>query len=105
MQPATWTDEIDADTHNSLLGCVIYYYLWVGIIPKLRGYRLRQEAVEYEGGAQSHRLIKVPVAEVAQWDAAHDAVGRPLHRGSYSGSANDADSEKVGATVRADPEK
>jgi len=34
--------------------------------------------VQFEDGAQSHKLIKVPVAELAQYDATHDAVGRSL---------------------------
>lgn len=35
-----------------------------------------------ENGAQSHTLVKVPVAELAEWDATHDAVGRLLAEGS-----------------------
>lgn len=51
----------------------------------------------FEDGAQSHRLVKVPVAEVAQWDATHDAVGRrlPLNRGSESGSEQNSEPDKV----------
>jgi hypothetical protein len=81
---------------------VIYYYLWITILPKLRGYRIRQETLVFENGAQSHRLIKVPVAEIEQWDATHDAVGRPLHRTSESGSdhLHEGDGEKVGAVAR-----
>ncbi|KAL2015467.1 hypothetical protein VTK56DRAFT_5392 [Thermocarpiscus australiensis] len=91
-----------------LVGCVAYYYLWIRIVPKLRGYRIRQETLVFEDGAQSHRLVKVPAAEVAQWDATHDAVGRPLNRTSESGSdgSNNPGTEKVGSLVRsADPEK
>ncbi|KAL2260309.1 hypothetical protein VTK26DRAFT_5717 [Humicola hyalothermophila] len=89
-----------------IVGCVVYYYLWIWAIPKLRGYRLRQETVTFEDGAQSHRLVKVPVAEVAEWDATHDAVGRPL--GSVGVSvldSVDAGAEKggtSGAKVRED---
>ena len=92
----------------SLIGCVIYYYLWIKVLPKYRGYRIRQETLVLENGAQSHRLIKVPVAEIQQWDATHDAVGRPLNRTSVSGSdhTHHGDSEKVGAiTQAADLEK
>ncbi|AEO64684.1 uncharacterized protein THITE_2042402 [Thermothielavioides terrestris NRRL 8126] len=99
-----------------LISCVIYYYVWLHLVPRIRGYRIRQEAIEFGGGALSHRLVKVPADEVAQWDATHDAVGRLVGgatatgRSSYPGSSgNDADGEKVGATVRtarvADPEK
>lgn len=37
-----------------------------------------------EGGAQTHSLIKVPVGELAAWDATHDATGRSLHNESGS---------------------
>ncbi|KAK4171545.1 amino acid permease-domain-containing protein [Triangularia setosa] len=75
-----------------LIGCGIYYYAWIWLLPKLRGYRIRQEVLALEDGAQSHKVIKVPVAELAEWDASHDAVGRPLNRtDSHSG-----DSERIG---------
>ncbi|KAL2145695.1 hypothetical protein VTI28DRAFT_6570 [Corynascus sepedonium] len=98
-----------------LIGCGVYYYLWINLIPKFRGYRIRQENIVFEDGAQSHRLIKVPVAEVAEWDATHDAVGRPRNTSgnakvdkSAGGSDNDivADNEKVGGVVQTrNPEK
>lgn len=81
--------------YNSLIACAIYYYLWISVIPKLRGYRIRQEVLRLEDGAQSHKLVKVPVAKLAEWDATHDAVGRPLNDSvgrSDLGSAG----EKVG---------
>ncbi|KAL2158694.1 hypothetical protein VTH06DRAFT_4176 [Thermothelomyces fergusii] len=95
-----------------LVGCGVYYYLWIHLIPRLRGYRLRQEVVIFEDGAQSHRLVKVPVAEVAEWDATHDAVGRPLNANNEkSASASTphqtiGDPEEVGKVVQVnDPEK
>ncbi|KAL2190552.1 hypothetical protein L209DRAFT_703788 [Thermothelomyces heterothallicus CBS 203.75] len=93
-----------------LIGCGIYYYLWVHLIPHIKGYRIRQEVLVFEDGAQSHRLVKVPVAEIAEWDATHDAVGRPLNvNNGKSGSGSDQkhdDQEEVGKVVRiGDPEK
>jgi hypothetical protein len=85
---------------SSLIGCVLYYYVWITILPKLRGYRIRQETLVLENGAQSHRLIKVPVAEIEHWDATHDAVGRPLTRTNESGSDHHGDGEKVGVVAR-----
>ncbi|EGO55774.1 hypothetical protein NEUTE1DRAFT_47799 [Neurospora tetrasperma FGSC 2508] len=83
-----------------LIACAIYYYLWISVIPKLRRYRIRQEVLRLEDGAQSHRLVKVPVAKLADWDATHDAVGRPLdgstirpHHGS-AGSDGGSDEKK-----------
>lgn len=80
-----------------LLGCGIYYYAWIWLLPKLRGYRIRQEVLTLEDGAQSHKVIKVPVEQLAEWDATHDAVGRPLNRtDSHSG-----DSERIGVSSTA----
>ncbi|KAK3949154.1 amino acid permease-domain-containing protein [Pseudoneurospora amorphoporcata] len=62
-----------------LIACAIYYYLRISIIPKLRGYRIQQEVLRLEAGAQSHKLVKVPVAQLAEWEATHDVVGRPLN--------------------------
>lgn len=68
-----------------LTGCGIYYCFWVSLIPKLRGYRIRQVVLDVDGGAaQSHQLIQVPVCELTAWDAAHDAVGRELGAGCSS---------------------
>jgi hypothetical protein len=36
---------------------------------------LRQEVITLDGGAQSNQLRKVPIAELAEWDAAHDVAG------------------------------
>jgi hypothetical protein len=84
----------------------VYYYVWIWVLPKLRGYRIRQETLVFEDGAQSHKLVKVPAGEVEQWDATHDAVGRTLNRTGDSGSDNNVESEKVGSTVKTtDPEK
>lgn len=58
------------------MACAIYYVLWAYIIPRFKGYTLRQELISLEGGAQSNRLKQVPNAELAEWDATHDAMGR-----------------------------
>lgn len=60
------------------MGCGIYYWLWIDAVPRLGGYRIRQEVLEFEDGAQSHTLVKVPVAELARWEETHDAVGHRL---------------------------
>ncbi|GKT51321.1 high-affinity methionine permease [Colletotrichum spaethianum] len=61
-----------------LLTCAIYYWLWAFLIPKRRGYKLRQELISLDDGVQSNRLRKIPNAEVDAWDATHDASGRLL---------------------------
>lgn len=57
---------------------MLYYWLWVWAIPRIRGYRIRQEVLSFGAGAQSHRLTKVPVGELDVWDRTHDSTGRPV---------------------------
>jgi hypothetical protein len=91
---------------NRLIGCGVYYYFWISVIPKWRGYRIRQEVLVLEDGATSHRVIKVPVSELEQWDATHDAVGRALTTTSETGSEKNGFSAKDETQVRTvDPEK
>ncbi|KAK4451999.1 high-affinity methionine permease [Podospora aff. communis PSN243] len=72
-----------------MLCCGIYYYFWVSLIPKIKGYRIRQVVINVDdGAAQTHQLIKVPVEELDEWDASHDAVGRAL--GDRGGSRDSA---------------
>lgn len=63
---------------NSLLACGTYYWFWAFLIPKWRGYKLRQELINLDGGVQSNQLRKVPNSELAEWDATHDAAGALL---------------------------
>ncbi|KAF0315774.1 high-affinity methionine permease [Colletotrichum asianum] len=62
-----------------LLACAAYYWFWAFLIPKWKGYKLRQELISFEDGAQSNQLRKVPYADVAEWDATHDAAGRTIN--------------------------
>lgn len=62
-----------------VLACGVYYLIWVKILPRWGGYSLRQEVLQFDGGAQTHHLVKVPREQVAQWDLRHDVVGRPIH--------------------------
>jgi hypothetical protein len=75
----------------SVIICVVYYYLWIYLIPYWRGYRVRQEILQLDDGANSHRLIKVPVAELDEWDRRHDPVGRQIDSavGSSTGFEGD----------------
>ncbi|KAF4468379.1 high-affinity methionine permease [Fusarium albosuccineum] len=61
-----------------LLACAGYYWLWAFLLPKWKGYKLRQELVSFDDGAQSNQLRKIPNSEVAEWDATHDAAGRRI---------------------------
>ncbi|KAK3682825.1 amino acid permease-domain-containing protein [Podospora appendiculata] len=93
-----------------LVGCGVYYYVWVQLLPRLRGYRIRQEVLRLDDGANSHKLVKVPVAQLAEWDATHDASGRPVGEadlgsdGKNGGSSLDKGGSNEPTIVR-DPEK
>ncbi|KAH7008996.1 high-affinity methionine permease [Ilyonectria destructans] len=84
--------------------CVIYYWVWAFLLPKWKGYKLRQELVILDDGVQSNQLRKIPLADLAEWDAKHDVAGRciepTLHvipvqqkdaRASSDGSNSDGD--------------
>ncbi|KAJ5274111.1 high affinity methionine permease [Penicillium angulare] len=62
-----------------LTGCVVYYYFWIYIIPKWKGYEFRQTVVQFEDGSITHQLVKIPREELATWDSQHDATGRSLN--------------------------
>ncbi|KAB5517455.1 amino acid permease-domain-containing protein [Coniochaeta sp. 2T2.1] len=80
-----------------IIACGLYYTVWKYVLPRFGGYRLRQEVLVLDNGAQSHQILKVPIEEVAQWDATHDAVGRPLRDyGSDSKESNTGKGEGVG---------
>lgn len=44
-------------------------------------------------GANSHKIIKVPLEELGVWDATHDAVGRPL--GYAQSNSHESTKEEV----------
>lgn len=79
--------------------------MWV--LPKWRGYRIRPEILDVsDNGANTHRLVRVPLPELAQWDAEHDDAGNLRRRhvvGSERSSKGDVDVGIVGdkgTTVR-----
>ncbi|KAI0539308.1 high-affinity methionine permease [Xylaria digitata] len=61
--------------------CAIYYVIWMYALPKWKGYQLRPEILNIDDqGANTHRLVKVPIAEVEKWDREHDEAGRLRRR-------------------------
>ncbi|KAJ3579639.1 hypothetical protein NPX13_g932 [Xylaria arbuscula] len=84
-------------------GAVSFWYatyaavgIGMHLLPKWRGYRLRPEILNVDSkGANTHRLIKVPVSELEEWDREHDEAGR-LRRGrEFEGiNADDGSVEK-----------
>lgn len=76
QDPDTMMNRNRSLTHYSLLACVAYYWLWIHGIPYFRGYKIREEVVTLDDGSKSHQLVKVPNAEVEEWDRTHDHAGR-----------------------------
>lgn len=61
--------------------CWLYYILWMKYLPKWGGYAIRSEVLAVDdNGANSHRLVKVPLNEVARWDEEHTESGQLRRR-------------------------
>lgn len=73
------------------------------LLPKWRGYRIRPEILDVtDNGANTHRLVQVPLSELALWDAEHDDAGNLRRRavvGSQSSSKGDGKVAVVGDPV------
>lgn len=68
------------------------------MLPRFGSYKIRQEVIVLDDGAQTHSLVKIPLSELATWEATHDAAGRKFHTDSGSDTKNSgaiAEGEKV----------
>jgi hypothetical protein len=65
---------------DSLAVCGICYVLWIQVLPRVRGYTIRQTTEKFDGGAQANKLVRVPNDQLAEWDATYDEHGNPLNR-------------------------
>ncbi|RYP61398.1 hypothetical protein DL769_007721 [Monosporascus sp. CRB-8-3] len=80
-----------------ILLCAMYYVFWMHLLPKWRGYRIRTEVLAVDdNGANTHRLVQVPLSELAAWDRDHDDAGRLRRR-----HAADSDATSQGGTLDA----
>lgn len=61
-----------------IVGMILYYYLWVHLLPRLCKYSLRTLTVVNEDGSVVHQLKRVPNEDVAEWDRTHDDAGNVL---------------------------
>ncbi|KAH7033704.1 amino acid permease-domain-containing protein [Microdochium trichocladiopsis] len=69
--------------------CGLYYYVWMKVLPRLGNYSIRSEVVEVDdNGANTHRILRVPNDEVAEWDATHDEQGRELRHRRRAGGGH-----------------
>ncbi|KAI9151662.1 High-affinity methionine permease [Paramyrothecium foliicola] len=85
---------------SSLIICGLYYYAWMHLLPKWGKYAIRSEVLDIDdNGANTHRLVKVPLAEVEQWDATHDDAGNLRRRHSAGDSPDEASNEEKGPVV------
>lgn len=75
-----YSDVSSANQKASLVACGVYYYAWIHLLPKIGRYQVRQEIIQFEDGSSSHRLVKVPNADLEKWDIEHDEAGRLVSR-------------------------
>lgn len=62
-----------------ILVCALYYYFWMTLHPRWGGYTIRSQVIKVDiNGANTHRLLRVPNAELDEFDANHDELGREL---------------------------
>ncbi|KAF6817720.1 high affinity methionine permease [Colletotrichum plurivorum] len=79
----------------SMIICGLYYVFWMYLLPKWMNYEIRPEIVDIDAnGANTHRLVKVPKAEVAKWDEEHDEAGN-LRRRNVTTVESNGSNEKV----------
>ncbi|KAF2261382.1 amino acid transporter [Lojkania enalia] len=62
-----------------MVACGVYYYFWIHLVPRLRGYQIRTETlVSDQDGSVTHKLLRISNAEVEKWDTTHDDAGNIL---------------------------
>ncbi|KAJ9421169.1 amino acid permease-domain-containing protein [Fusarium oxysporum] len=64
-----------------VLVCALYYVVWMFLLPKWKGYAIRTEITNVDdNGANTHRLVRVPYADLPRWDEEHDEAGNLRQR-------------------------
>jgi hypothetical protein len=69
-----------------LIACAAYWGVWVHLLPKWKGYRVRHERLVLDGGEVTHRLVKIPLKDLEKWDEEHDGQGQRISGHRVSGS-------------------
>ncbi|KAH9908935.1 high-affinity methionine permease [Xylariomycetidae sp. FL2044] len=68
--------------------CFLYYAAWMWVLPRWRGYRIRTQVLDVDdNGANTHRLVRVPLVELQRWGDEHDDAGRVRRRLVVDGEA------------------
>lgn len=73
--------------------CGLYYYVWMKLLPRLGNYSIRSEVIDVDdNGANTHRILRIPNSEVAEWDDTHDELGQKLRqrRGTHGDTTDTA---------------
>lgn len=61
--------------------CGAYYYFWMHLLPRWGNYTIVTQVLNVDdNGANTHRLVRVPNNEVAEWEATHDELGREIRK-------------------------
>jgi len=85
----------------SIIACFIYYKAWISWIPRWKGYSIRPEIVELDSsGATTHHLVRVPNAELAEWDDAHDEAGNLRRRRGVRSGVKISDKGSDGEVIQ-----
>lgn len=58
-----------------LVACGVCYVIWMILLPRCFGYKLRQKILHLNNGAQAQVLVKVRGEELEEWDRTHDPKG------------------------------
>jgi len=89
------------DSKSSMAVCVLYYVVWIYVLPHFGKYKIRQELIVLDDeSAKVYRLVKAPLAELDIWDTEHDVLGQrvvartygsgsPVNNDSYAGNVDE----------------
>lgn len=51
--------------------CIGYYLLWAFVLPRIGKYHNKIETFQLLTGELGHKIVKVPITELAEWEAVH----------------------------------
>ncbi|CAJ2508920.1 Uu.00g139460.m01.CDS01 [Anthostomella pinea] len=82
-----------------ILACGVYYIAWMYLLPRWGGYELRPETLNVDtDGANTHRLVKVPLDGLVRWDEEHDEAGHLRRNGPRSLRSSQGDVSQENGT-------
>lgn len=48
----------------SIVGSIVYWYVWSDLIPRLRGYRLEEETAVLDDGTSITKIVHKPAKDI-----------------------------------------